>query len=917
MVLVSLWGPVCWLFSGALAGREAFAFRDAAHFYHPLYRYVAQRWAQGEIPLWNPLENIGQPLLADCTSAALYPAKIVFALPCSYTTSFNLYIVGHLLLAGAGAYCLARRWRVSRLGAGLSALSFAFSGSVLFQYCNVIFLVGAAWLPWALLAADQMLVRRSAAWAIALGAVLALMVLGGDPQAAYHAGLAAAVYALLLWRSDRLGRRADEAAAAVQPQRRRMPRAVLLAVAAGAALLLAAVQILPSSEWTRQSQRAQYDQPRNIYEWASRAIFPDQTADVDNSPEERTGPAATLLGHVKPGTHHNHSYHFSVGPWHLAEFVWPNFSGRLLPTNEHWIRALPAEGRTWTPSLYAGLLPLLLVFAALRFRSPRGSQFASRRALQNGLRRQWLSWLALLFLLGSFGWYGIGWIVMEIYYGCLGPQAPPLPFGSPFGGVYWLMQVLLPGYVYFRYPAKLLIVAAMAMSLLAGLGWDQCVGRKTGKLRFALRAIAAISAAAAALVAAISNLWPLWQTFTANIPADSLFGPFDADGAARGLILSFGHTFVVSILLAVLLWRCEKGNQFAWGMALLLLTSLEMAVAGQSLIATAPAQQWETTPALASVISGDPDRPNEAEPGAATRIYRSPPWDLPPWAATSSPARLRVAQAWDHNTLRPRYHLPAGISQIESETAFTALDHAMAIRTARRFGRAQGLPHPQFLKSLGTRYVIAPENIKPTPTMPEAAASLATGMPAGVRLLRNEAPFPRAWIVHQVQTMPLLESRSAADVYRRTRDVLFPQGRWRDLSQQAVVEDENFPSPPEPKAAIAPGAENCQIVEDRPEFLKIHAVLKQPGLLVVSDTFDPAWQATVETTTADTTKIHTVPIVRTNRILRGISLPAGEHRLTMRYQPQTFHWGAWLSAAAWATLLAASIGWMAIGKRIK
>ena len=32
---------------------------------------------------------------------------------------------------------------------------------------------------------------------------------------------------------------------------------------------------------------------------------------------------------------------------------------------------------------------------------------------------------------------------------------------GPLGGLYWLMTVVLPGYACFRYPAKLLVVAAL------------------------------------------------------------------------------------------------------------------------------------------------------------------------------------------------------------------------------------------------------------------------------------------------------------------------------------------------------------------------------------------------------------------------------------------------------------------------
>ena len=63
------------------------------------------------------------------------------------TRLLNLYVVGHVLLAAAGAYVLARRLAATTPAAGLAALVYAFSGAVLFQHSNVPFLVGAAWLP--------------------------------------------------------------------------------------------------------------------------------------------------------------------------------------------------------------------------------------------------------------------------------------------------------------------------------------------------------------------------------------------------------------------------------------------------------------------------------------------------------------------------------------------------------------------------------------------------------------------------------------------------------------------------------------------------------------------------------------------------------------------------------------------------
>ncbi len=75
--------------------------------------------------------------------------------------------------------------------------------------------------------------------------------------------------------------------------------------------------------------------------------------------------------------------------------LWPNVSGRTFPQNHRWLTAVGGEDRIWTPSLYLGVLPLLLGIGTWRL----------RRA---DLRVQWFSWILLLAVVGSFGWYGLG-----------------------------------------------------------------------------------------------------------------------------------------------------------------------------------------------------------------------------------------------------------------------------------------------------------------------------------------------------------------------------------------------------------------------------------------------------------------------------------------------------------------------------
>ena len=85
--------PIIALFGPALMTDCSFAMRDSAHFYYPLFEWCCREWGAGRIPLWNPYENCGVPVLADVTSSVLYPGKLIFLLPVEFAFRFKLYII--------------------------------------------------------------------------------------------------------------------------------------------------------------------------------------------------------------------------------------------------------------------------------------------------------------------------------------------------------------------------------------------------------------------------------------------------------------------------------------------------------------------------------------------------------------------------------------------------------------------------------------------------------------------------------------------------------------------------------------------------------------------------------------------------------------------------------------------------------
>jgi hypothetical protein len=914
-------GPILVVFAPALCSDRSFAVRDAAHFYHPLLEWTSRQWLRGEVPLWNPLENNGVPLAADASSALFYPGRVLLFAPIDFTWRYKFYIVGHAILAAFGSYRLARHWRASPPAGVVAAVAYACGGSVLFQYANVVFLVGAAWLPLAAWATDRMLGALSWRAAITLGVVVALMTLGGDPQMAYHVLLAAGLYAVV--RIGHRGREATAAASTPAPGHgtwasRLMARLSLVALAAGCGLGLAAVQILPSREAAQASERAYWRLPRNVYEAAAHVGAGKQAW----TPARWREAAEGLLGQPEPTTHHDRAYDFSLPPWRLVETVWPNVGGRMFPTHRRWLSLIPGDARVWTPTIYLGVVPLVLAL----------SQWRIRRAEPHVA---WLSWLLLAATLASFGSYGLGWCIRQIYATAFGGDPFKVAIGSPVGGLYWLMVTLLPSYVQFRYPAKLLIIAALAASQLAAGGFDRALSTRENQVP---RAAAWVSRLAVASIVLLVVCWLglSWLgrqleggTVVGKRVAEFLdrarhpsLGPFDLAGAQRDVYLALAHTAAVCGA-AAWIWRQSRLRPSGpWPWTLAMLTAIDLVAANYWLVQTAPSDHWRMPPPAVSAIFAD-----RAEPHAAAgppRVFRASinlRWQPPSFSSTPSAARMAEIAAWERDTLFPKYGLNHGISLVESYGSLKPVDYESLFVVARSFGPAvpnqqrRELPHPAVLRLLRTEYLVLPSQWQPV----QRGKPFATRLPPSehekladdMAIWRLDDPLPRVWIVHEAARLAPLAGRDLAAVDERTRDVLFPlkaDGRSRsvrDFRNMAVVETD---LPLELPQQTPPGrAESCRIRRYELHAIEIEATLAAPGLVVLSDLYAPGWVATAESGG----RKQPLPVLRTNRVCRGVWLPAGQHVVRFEYRPAGFVRGTWISLAAWlaagAALLAVII----------
>jgi hypothetical protein len=221
--------------------------------FFPMTRVISAIVRAGELPLWNPWSDAGQPLLADPQSAIWYPLNWVLpSLVANHEApslvAFEAHTIFHLFLAATFLYLLARHVIGSRFGALVAALTFTYSGLMTaYPIQQVPILRTALWMPLLLLCLIKAFEHRSLRWTIAGALLLAIDVFAGHPQL-----LLFQLYGLTLFVAYRLWQ--------VWPDRRALATTVgLYAVFGLLGFGLAAVQLVPSYEFMRLSDRATGD----------------------------------------------------------------------------------------------------------------------------------------------------------------------------------------------------------------------------------------------------------------------------------------------------------------------------------------------------------------------------------------------------------------------------------------------------------------------------------------------------------------------------------------------------------------------------------------------------------------------------------------------------------------------------------
>jgi hypothetical protein len=319
------------------------------------------------------------------------------------------------------------------------------------------------------------------------------------------------------------------------------------------------------------------------------------------------------------------------------------------------------------------------------------------------------------------------------------------------------------------------------------------------------------------------------------------------------------------------------------------LTGIELALANSWLVPTADADLWRSPSVAGAQIQ------RAASDSGQLRTLRPAIGSRPRgFAEQRSPDRMAQIVRSERDTLFPKYNLLNGISLVDAYGGVDAADYQMLLGVAEGHGPMLGenifVPHPDALRLLGAEWLIVPPE-----SLPDFAAHVTD------QVWRVPSPLPRSWIVEHLEVVPPRGNRvTRSELEDRARRVLFPDLKPRDFRAVAVVETR---APPQevvsPERAALGDEQRCEITHSSPQRVVIDAVLRRPGLVVLTDRYDNGWTAHVATGGGETTE---APILRTNLVFRGVYLPAGKNTVEFRYRPISYVRGAWISGVSWALL---------------
>ncbi len=175
-MLVLTWVAFSWPW---LSGTVTIPWDAKAHF-APQIQFIAQSFAAGEWPWWNPFAFAGHPQIADPQSLLFSPPALLIAL---ISDAPSLWLIDcvtllMLLVAGFGVLWLAADQNWHWVGGLVAAIGFAFGAAMAWRLQHLSQVFSLAYWPFAFVLLSRALRYRSVWYGLAAGVLSTLIVLG-------------------------------------------------------------------------------------------------------------------------------------------------------------------------------------------------------------------------------------------------------------------------------------------------------------------------------------------------------------------------------------------------------------------------------------------------------------------------------------------------------------------------------------------------------------------------------------------------------------------------------------------------------------------------------------------------------------------------------------------------------------------
>ena len=421
-----------------------------------------------------------------------------------------------------------------------------------------------------------------------------------------------------------------------------------------------------------------------------------------------------------------------------------------------------------------------------------------------------------------------------------------------FGPATFLFDVLryIPGFAYFRVYARFLMLAHLSVVCLAGM----TVGAlflKYGRGRVA---------AGAALVAAGILLVVLTDPFGADRPAGtdparltdlSVLVPLVACAvlALGALVCPRTHAGTRALAVGVAVLACAESGAALWDFN----RSTPTAVA----LADSPTAKWLKQEPLDGRVLVQSAR------GQDTSVP-----DMNRCLGFSVPATYRLPAVSGYAPLAPM--------------RIRAVEYG--VLGNRRGPAMPPARHANLLRLLRVQAVVA----TPGPDWPPYDLGKPSATFGDTAVYWLGEPGPEAFLAERVEVVP----------YPRSALAFIADGDV-DLSRTACVED----ALPECLTGDTPPG-TVRITHTDHAELHLDIQADRPALAVIARRWDPGWKAWLDD--------RPVPILRTDYLLQGVSVPSGTHRLRLAYRPTSLWWGAAVSGGAALVLV---LSGLVLGRR--